>query len=500
MKNYLIILEIANNHMGDFSHAKKIIKTYSAITKKYKNLNFALKFQLRDKKTFIDKSFINSNDKVIERFRSTFLSDKNWRKLIDFSNKYFDLACTGFDESSVSKIFKERKFKYVKIASCSANDWPLIEHIYKCYKKNPKPIFCSLAGLNINQIDSVYSFFKNRNINVNFFYCVGIYPTKTEDLNLSYFKHLQDEYGQNIVGFSTHEMPDEKYSSSVAIGLGVKVFEKHIGVQNSFKKYKLNGYSTNPTEFENWLEKINTSIITYGSPISRDKNIKEEINKLKTFQRGVYVKKDISINKKITLNDVYFAFPLQQNQVSANEFSKHNIYLAKIKISKSSPLYKKNVSVKNNYSAVKTIRDKIRNFLKNKNITIPAKPRLEISHHYGIEKFNKFGITMITIINKIYCKKIIILLPNQKHPAQYHKTKQESFFILHGNVDLKINNKKYRLKAGDLKTIKQSEVHEFSSKKGAIIEELSTQSLANDSFYLDKKIHLNKSRKSFITL
>ena len=45
------------------------------------------------------------------------------------------------------------------------------------------------------------------------------------------------------------------------------------------------------------------------------------------------------------------------------------------------------------------------------------------------------------------------------------------------------------------------EIHSFSpiGNKGAIIEELSTQSLRSDSFYLDKKIERNKSRKSFIS-
>ena len=106
---------------------------------------------------------------------------------------------------------------------------------------------------------------------------------------------------------------------------------------------------------------------------------------------------------------------------------------------------------------------------------------------------------MITVINKIYCKKLIIILPSQKHPAQYHKQKQESFFILYGKVNLKINNKTYNLGPGDLKTIKPGEIHEFGSKTGAIIEELST-SMINDSFYKDKSIHNNKNRKSFITL
>ena len=71
---------------------------------------------------------------------------------------------------------------------------------------------------------------------------------------------------------------------------------------------------------------------------------------------------------------------------------------------------------------------------------------------------------------------------------------------MHGAVDLKINNKKIKLKSGKLKTINPKEVHEFSSSKGAIIEELSTTSIKSDSYYLDDKINKNKERKTFIYL
>ena len=108
---------------------------------------------------------------------------------------------------------------------------------------------------------------------------------------------------------------------------------------------------------------------------------------------------------------------------------------------------------------------------------------------------------MINVINDKYCKKLLILLPGQRHPAQYHKIKKESFFILHGVVDLKINNKKMKLKSGSLYTINPKDVHEFSSSNGAIIEELSTTSIKSDSYYLDDKINKNKiKKKTFIYL
>ena len=52
----LVILEMANNHMGDLSHAFKIIKTYKKFQKKF-NFKFAFKLQYRHLGTFIHKSF-----------------------------------------------------------------------------------------------------------------------------------------------------------------------------------------------------------------------------------------------------------------------------------------------------------------------------------------------------------------------------------------------------------------------------------------------------------
>ena len=96
------------------------------------------------------------------------------------------------------------------------------------------------------------------------------------------------------------------------------------------------------------------------------------------------------------------------------------------------------------------------------------------------------------------------MVNKQNHPAQYHKMKEETFVILYGKILLKI---KYQGKLsrkilipGDTFTIKKGMIHEFESKSlgGAVIEEISTQSIKSDSYYLDKKILKNKNRKSFI--
>jgi N-acetylneuraminate synthase len=494
----LVILEMANNHMGSIGHAKKIIKKFSNVTKKFSDkIDFAFKFQYRDSETFIHKSYENSDDKFVKRFQSTFFSDKEWENLIRFSKKYFKIACTPFDETSADKVFKQN-FDYVKIASCSVTDWPLVEYIYKNYKKKKKKLIASLGGLSETDIIKVTSYFKNRKVDISFLYCVAKYPSASHDLNLSYFNYLKKKYGERIIGFSTHEDPEIEISPAVAHGAGVKIFEKHVGVKT--QKIKLNKYSASPEKLEKWLGNLYSSIKIWGSVKSRNKNLNKEQLQLSAFKRGIYLKNNIKGKKNIKKSDLYFAFPSEKNQLTANHLQRFSLITAQNNLIKDSPLFFKDVKISDNQSPIIKIREKIRGLLNIAKITLPKNPRLIISHHYGIERFFEYGITMIDVINHSYCKKLIIMLPGQKHPAQFHKTKEESFFILYGRIKLLLGKEKHYLKTGDLKTIKKGQIHFFSTKKGAIIEELSTTSIKSDSYYLDKKIVENKDRKSFIYL
>ena len=95
-----------------------------------KKLRAAIKLQFRDLETFIHKDFINDDkNKNIKRFLSTKLSWENYKKIKDEISKSGLLSmCTPFDENSVDKIV-EFKFDLIKIASCSADDWPLLEKV-----------------------------------------------------------------------------------------------------------------------------------------------------------------------------------------------------------------------------------------------------------------------------------------------------------------------------------------------------------------------------------
>jgi quercetin dioxygenase-like cupin family protein len=138
-------------------------------------------------------------------------------------------------------------------------------------------------------------------------------------------------------------------------------------------------------------------------------------------------------------------------------------------------------------------------FLKNSHVIVPGSAELEISHHYGLDRFEDTGLTMVTVVNRGYCKKLLVVLPGQSHPEQYHKHKEETFHVLFGEITLKLDGQPQRCKPGDVITIAPGTKHAFRSDGGAVIEELSTTHFKDDSFYTDQAIMTNKQRKTLLT-
>ena len=112
---------------------------------------------------------------------------------------------------------------------------------------------------------------------------------------------------------------------------------------------------------------------------------------------------------------------------------------------------------------------------------------------------DEVGITMITVINREYCKKLIVVLPGQQHPAQYHKVKEETFNLLHGALTLSLDGVSREHGAGSVAVVERGVVHAFTSASGAVIEEISSTHHGSDSYYVDEAINLTPSRKTFVT-
>tara|TARA_B100000029_G_scaffold430584_3_gene441639 strand:- start:308 stop:1855 length:1548 start_codon:yes stop_codon:yes gene_type:complete len=498
----LVVLDIANNHFGDIEHGKKIINEFSKIIKKNK-IKAAFKFQFRHLDTFIHKSQLeNKENKYVKRFLSTRFSDDNFIKLVKLikRNKIYT-ACTPFDEKSVDLIEKIN-FDIIKIASVSSNDFSLLSRVVK----NNIPKIISTGGLTTEKIDKIVSFFKHQGQNFSLMHCISIYPTENADMHLNFIKNLKERYKNVPIGWSTHEEPDNHLPGILAYSCGAQMLEKHIGINS--KKYKLNKYSVSPSQFEDYLSNLNKAKSMLGL---YDKKInKNELKTLEKLERGVYADIDFKKGDKIDRSKLYFSFPLVRGQLSATEFTNKfspsyspDLFI-KRKIKKNQ-LIKKNDILSKNYNSNKFILKssihQLKAILNYNKIEVGSNFDLEISHHYGVQNFKKYGCFLFNIINKQYCKKIIVLLPNQKHPLHFHKRKEETFHIISGELVSILDYKKHVLLPGDLIDVKPGIWHEFyANNKGCIFEEISTTSYTDDSFYQDPKIKNLKreDRKTFL--
>jgi len=490
----LIVLEMANNHMGDVGHGLRVIAEFGAVCRQYPEFKFAFKLQYRDLDTFIHTSMKAREDlKYIKRFSETRLSRTEFDTLVQkMRDEGFMVMATPFDNASVSVIV-EQHLDILKIASCSFTDWPLIEAAATANM----PIIASTAGADLTDIDKVVSFFQHRNKSFAIMHCVGEYPTADEKLHINQIDLLQKRYPGVRVGFSTHENPDNTDIVKMAIAKGVTLFEKHVGVATPV--YSLNAYSASPAQVKAWLNAARYALTVCGVGSDRLPQNEAERASLQSLRRGVFARSNIQAGTVVTGDDVYFAFPPQEGQYTANDWSKYAVFTTTHAVAKDGALSPVNTSRADTRDQVWDIAKKVAALIKASGIAVPGGIDLEISHHYGLEKFEQTGLTLLTIVNRAYCKKLLVSLPGQHHPEQYHRMKEETFHVLHGEVHLFLNGEKRICRVGDVVNIEPGMRHAFVSPTGSIIEEISSTHHKDDSFYTDESIMRNTNRKTLLT-
>ena len=490
----LIIFEVANNHMGDVGHGKKLIEAFGAVAKDFPEFRFAFKFQYRQLDTFIHPDYQGRMDiKYIKRFTETRLTPEQFAELkAKVQELGFLTMCTPFDEPSVDLIVKQ-KYDFLKIASCSFDDWPLLEKAARA----GLPVIISTAGAALESIDRVVTFLEHRSIPFCLMHCVGSYPTPDHELELNQIDFFRDRYPGIEVGFSTHERPDNVIPAMLATAKGAVILERHIGLPT--EKYSINGYSSTPDQIRNWLQAAREARAVCGVRGVRRNISEKEAADLRGLQRGAFLKHPVKAGETVHPGDLFFAIPYQPGQLRANDMSKYLMITAKTGLAQNAPLLAEQVETQDVTEKIRGIVREYCDLLRRSGIPVGNRLDFELSHHYGIDKFHETGCAIITCVNREYCKKIIMVLPGQRNPTHTHYKKEETFHVLYGDVTLTLNGKPKHFKAGDLAVVERGVPHDFSSVNGGIFEEISTQHVKNDSIYEDPNIAPTDQRKTYMT-
>ena len=470
------IFEMANNHQGSVRHAKKIIDTFAALSEEMK-INAGIKLQFRQLDSFIHKDYKKSDLKFVTRFNSTKLNKKQFKEIIEYiRDKKLTTIATPFDNESLPWL-EDLNVSVVKVASCSIDDWPLLEEVAQINKK----IIISTGGANIDDLKKVYELFKHNERDFAFMHCVGEYPTLVKSAHMNRISVLKEEFPDIQIGFSTHEAPSQPTLAPIARAMGCTILEKHVAVPTD--TIGINAYSCTATDMRDVISQVQ---VVEQALSGKPKNEKETLVNLK---RGVYLKRDVEIGEMLSRGDFYYAMPVQEGQFNASSVRGLVGKVIANNLKMHTPLMSDDVVAKVDNDKIFHVVEMAKLLLDSANVPLNGDESAELSAHYGLNNFIAHGALIIDKVNREYCKKIIVNLPGQSHPVHHHIKKEEAFELLHGDCVLNLNGKDVKMVKGRPVVITRGTKHSFRTLGGCVIEEISTTHIPGDSIYEDPKIN-----------
>ena len=312
-KKVFIIAEVGNNHEGNFSIAKKLVRLAA------KAGADAIKFQ-----TFKTENFIRKKDikrfKQLKKFELSYEQFKSLKKLAHI--KKIKFISTPLDLESADFLIKNADL--IKIASSDNNFFPLIEKVLK----SKKSIIISTGMINILQIKDLTNYIykvigkKSAIKRIALLHCVTNYPVEDEFANLRSVEYLIKN-SKLTIGYSDHTIGNEACIAAVA--MGAKVIEKHFTISKKFSKFRDHALSADYIDLKN----IVTGIRKVEKQLGRfNKEIQKPEKKLiKIVRRAAYADKNIFPGEKITLKNTKFLRPA----LTSNFFNLKKIIGKKIK-------------------------------------------------------------------------------------------------------------------------------------------------------------------------
>jgi N-acetylneuraminate synthase len=220
MKKTYIIAEIGINHNGDFDLAKELISIAKT------NDCDAVKFQKRDIESVYTKEELDASRESPwgttnrEQKMGLEFSIEQYKELEVFSNELgLDFIVSCWDTKSVDLIESNLNVKYHKIASALLTDKSFLEKL----NLTGKPIIVSTGMSTEEEVDAAINILNNVEYVLA---CTSTYPTKDEEINLTYIKTLKEKYPQYKIGFSNHA--SGMIPSFGAVAFGSECIEFHI--------------------------------------------------------------------------------------------------------------------------------------------------------------------------------------------------------------------------------------------------------------------------------
>lgn len=223
-----IIAEIGINHNGNITLAELLIDNAKRCGAD------AVKFQAHFPEHEMLKDTPTANyvgQALFDLLKKIQLSEKQLQHLKEYTEQQgLIFLATPFCRYAVD-VLETMNIQAYKVGSGEITNYPLLEHI----AKTNKPMIISTGMSKITEINDTICFLKSLKASFSLLHCVSTYPTKYEDLNLSFLEELQELDETIPIGLSDHT--EGIYTALASIPLGACIIEKHF----TLDKYECSG-------------------------------------------------------------------------------------------------------------------------------------------------------------------------------------------------------------------------------------------------------------------
>lgn len=293
-----IIAEAGTNHNGSMAKAKELIDIAA------RSGADSVKFQIINPWGLYlpgEYSYGHYDIKnVIEIRKSTVLSDDDYRELDKYCrDSKISFSSSVFDKEGL-ELLTSLNPPYIKIASCDLNNIRFLKQVVATGKK----VVLSTGMSSLSDIEKTLNEInKNGTADIVLLHCVSVYPSTTDQTNLSFITTLKNTFGLEV-GFSDHT--GESTAACMALALGATWFEKHFTTDRTQKGFD-HAYAMEEDGFTQYVADIRAA---EKALLPKNEKISEaEYYTRKRARRSLYASRDIKAGELIKDEDVLCVRP-----------------------------------------------------------------------------------------------------------------------------------------------------------------------------------------------
>jgi len=256
-----VIAEAGINHNGDMGIAKQMIDAAVHAGAD------AVKFQKRTPEVCTPPD----QQKQMRETPWGYITYLDYRYKVEFNEEQYseidryckekgiDWMVSVWDEPSVDFMEKFDTPAY-KVPSASLTDHNLLKYV----RKTGKPVIISSGMSTMEQIKRGAEVVGTDNLVI--MHCTSTYPCEPEELNLNMIKTLRNEFPNNPIGYSGHEVG--LVPSAIAVAFGACIVERHLTLDRAMWGSD-QAASVEPGGFERLVKYIRVTEASLGDGVKK---------------------------------------------------------------------------------------------------------------------------------------------------------------------------------------------------------------------------------------